>query len=388
MVRTVCSFLVRSAAAIALFAACAVQSGPDAQAQTMATSARSAILLDAGTGTALLIKEPDLPLPPASMSKLMTIEVVFQAIREGRLSLDDTFPISRRASRMGGSKMFIREGDVVRIEDLLRGIIVLSGNDACIAVAEGISGSEEAFADLLNFRARELGLENSVFANASGWPHPDHRMTTRDIAELSLHIIREYPDLYPMFKETEFTWEDIKQSNRNPLLYRNVGADGLKTGHTQESGYSLAASAVRGDRRLVLVIAGLESARNRAEEAQRLIAWGFREFVSGIVFDAGEPIAEAEVWMGSDAKVDLVLAEPLRATLQISRSGARAVVQFEEPVVAPVAQGQRIGTLTLFTPGDGPKAVPLVAANDVAPGGFFVRAGTLIRSLLVPGQSE
>ena len=354
----------------------------------MATSARSAILLDAGTGTVLLVKEPDLPLPPASMSKLMTVEVVFQAIREGRLSLDDTFPVSRRASRMGGSKMFIREGADVRIEDLLRGIIVLSGNDACIAVAEGISGSEEAFADLLNFRARELGLEGSMFANSSGWPHADHRMTTRDIAELSLHIIREYPDLYPMFKETEFTWEDIKQTNRNPLLYRNVGADGLKTGHTQESGYSLAASAVRGDRRLVLVVAGLESARNRAEEAQRLIAWGFREFASGIVFDAGDPIAEAEVWMGSDAKVNLVLEEPLRATLPISRSGTRAVVQFEEPVVAPIAQGQRIGTLTLFTPGDGQKAVPLVAANDVAPGGFFVRAGTLIRSLLVPGQSE
>ena len=388
MVRAARSILIRTAATAALVVLCIIQAGPDALAQTMATSARSAILLDAGTGTALLVKEPDLPLPPASMSKLMTVEVVFQAIREGRLSLDDTFPVSRNASRMGGSKMFIREGADVRVEDLLRGIIVLSGNDACIAVAEGMSGSEEAFAELLNFRARELGLENSVFANASGWPHPDHRMTTRDIAELSLHIIREYPDLYPMFKETEFSWEDIKQSNRNPLLYRSVGADGLKTGHTNESGYSLAASAVRGDRRLVLVVSGLESARNRAEEAQRLISWGFREFVSGVVFDAGDPLAEAEVWMGSDAKVDLVLEEPLRATLPVSRSGTRAVLQFEEPVVAPVAQGQRIGTLTLITPGDEPKAVPLVAANDVAPGGFLVRAGTLIRSLLVPGQSE
>ena len=379
---------LRTLAFLAVLASGPLSGVPPAFAQSMATSARSAILVEAGTGTVLLDKDADMTVPPASMSKLMTVEVVFQAIREGRLTLDDRFPVSRRASRMGGSRMFIREGDEIRVEDLLRGIIILSGNDACIAIAEGMSGSEEAFADLLNHRARELGLSRSHFANASGWPHPEHRMSVRDISMLSAHIIREYPGLYPMFKETEFTWDDVKQNNRNPLLYRSVGADGLKTGHTSESGYSLAASAVRGDRRLVLVVAGLESVRARAAEAQRLISWGFREFVSGIVFEAGEPLAEAEVWMGENARVGLVLGEPLRATLPVSRSGAQAVLRYEEPVSAPIAKGQPLGTLTLVTPGDERMEVPLVAANDVLPGGFLVRAGTMIRSLLFSGQTE
>ena len=388
MVSAARSFLIRAAAVAALLGTCLIPGAPGALAQTMATSARSAILLEAGTGTILLTKDADSPLPPASMSKLMTVEVLFHAIREGRLSLDDRFPVSREASRMGGSKMFIREGANVRIEDLLRGIIILSGNDACIAVAEGMSGTEEGFAELLNHRAREIGLTGSTFANSSGWPHPDHRMTTRDIAALSLHIIREYPDLYAMFRETEFTWEDVKQSNRNPLLYLDVGADGLKTGHTTESGYSLAASAVRGERRLVLVVAGVDSVRNRSAEAQRLISWGFREFASGVVFEAGESLAEAEVWMGDDARIDLVLEEPMRATLPVSRSDTRAVLQFQEPIPAPIAKGQQVGTLTLVALGDERRTVPLVAARDVAAGGFLVRAATLIRSLLVSGQPE
>lgn len=376
------------AASAALLWLCVAFGSGTAVAQTMATSARSAVLIDAGTGTALFAKNPDVSLPPASMSKLMTIEVVFQAIREGRLSLDDRIPVSRTASRMGGSRMFIREGEEVRVEDLLRGIIVLSGNDACVAIAEGMSGSESAFAELLNQRARELGLTRSHFANASGWPHPDHVMSVRDIAALSLHIIREYPDLYPMFAETEFSWDGVKQDNRNPLLYRDVGADGLKTGHTEASGYSLAASAVRGNRRLVLVVSGLGSRQDRAGESQRLISWGFREFRSGVVFDAGEVLGRAQVWMGEEAVVDLVLEEPLLATLPVLQAGTRAVLRYDEPVEAPIARGQRLGTLTLTLFGDETIEAPLVAAHDVAPGGFLVRAGTLIQSLLVSGQPE
>ncbi len=373
-------------AAAALF--CLSLGTADAAAQTMATSARSAILIDAGTGSVLFAKDPDASLPPASMSKLMTVEVVFQAIREGRLSLDDRFPVSREASRKGGSRMFIREGTDVRVEDLLRGVIVLSGNDACIAIAEGMSGSEAAFAELLNLRARELGLENSNFANASGWPHPDHRMSLRDIATLSLHLVREYPDLYPMFAETEFSWDGVEQSNRNPLLYRDVGADGLKTGHTQESGYSLAASAVRGDRRLVLVVSGLESAQARAVESQRLISWGFREFRSGVLFDADEPLASAAVWMGDRAKVDLVLEAPLRAALPVARAESRVILRYDEPVPAPVERGQTLGTLILQTAGEERLQAPLVAAEDVPEGGFLVRAGTLIESLLTSGPTD
>ena len=376
------------AMAIGLLVAFLVAGDRPALAQHMETSARSAIVLDASTGTVLLAKDPDHPLPPASMSKLMTVEVVFQALREGRLSLEDRFPVSREASRMGGSRMFIREGADVRVEDLLRGIIVVSGNDACIAIAEGMSGSEAAFAGLLNRRAAELGLHGSNFANASGWPHPEHRMTTRDIAALSLHLVREYPDLYPMFSETEFTWEDIRQENRNPLLGREIGADGLKTGYTSESGYSLAASAVRGERRLVVVVAGLDSPRNRAAEAQRLISWGFREFRSGVVFDAGETVAEAEVWMGEAARVGLVLAEPLRAALRVGGTPARAVLRYEEPVAAPVTAGQQLGTLTLVAGEGSGITVPLLAAADVAAGGLLVRAATLLESALASDAPE
>jgi len=372
----------------ALAALLASQAWLPADAQTMSSAGRSALLIDAETGTTLFAKEPDLPLPPASMSKLMTVEVAFRAVKEGRLSLEDRFPISRKANRMGGSRMFLREGDSVRVEDLLRGIIILSGNDACVALAEGMSGSEEAFARLLNLRARELGLSNSRFANASGWPHPDHVMSADDIAAVSLHLVREYPDLYPMFSETEFEWEGIRQNNRNPLLYRDVGADGLKTGHTEESGYSLAATAVRGGRRLLLVVTGLETARQRADEAERLIFWGFREFETGVLFGAEETLAEAKVWLGKQARVRVGLAEPLVATVPRSSSARRrAVLRYEEPVPAPIALGRKVGELTLETQGDEVR-VPLVALEDVAAGGLLVRAGSLIEALLTSGDDE
>src|SRR5690554_4742122 len=225
------------------------------------TAAREAYLVDMSTGTVLLDKNGDRAMPPASMSKIMTVYAVFDRIRQGRLSLEDTLPVSERAWRMGGSKMFVEIGDDIRVEDLLRGVIVQSGNDACVVLAEGLSGSEEAFANELNRLADDIGLRDSAFRNATGWPAEGHVMSARDLAHLAHRLITDFPEHYHYYSELEFTWNDIRQSNRNPLLYRNVGADGLKTGHTQEAGYGLTASAVQNDRRLILVVTGLESQR-------------------------------------------------------------------------------------------------------------------------------
>lgn len=216
-----------------------------APAVALDTSARAALVIDARTGARLLEKNADQPIPPASMSKLMTLDLVFEALSEGRLSLDDTFRVSRKASRMGGSKMFVREGDAIRVEDLLRGVIVQSGNDACVVLAEGLAGSEEAFARRMTERAHELGMTGSRFANATGWPHPEQVMTPEDLVFLARRIIQRFPEYYHFFSETEFTWEGITQRNRNPLLALDIGADGLKTGHTEEAGYGLVGSAVR-----------------------------------------------------------------------------------------------------------------------------------------------
>ncbi len=357
-------------AAIALAALFAVPG----HALTTDTPARSAMLLELGTGAPLLRKGADERIPPASMSKLMTLEVVFRALKEGRLTLDDEFEVSEAAWRMGGSKMFVRVDSRVRIEDLIRGIVVSSGNDACLVVAEGMDGSEEAFAERLNRRAREIGLTGSNFTNASGWPHPDHYMTPRDLAALAGHIVRSYPQYMPYFEETEFTWEGITQTNRNPLLFADIGADGLKTGHTSEAGYSLVGTAVRNDRRLVLVVAGLDSAKQRASESRRLLEWGFREFDVGTFFRPGEELAEARVWMGAKPQVALTPGRPLIGSAAVTDlTAARATVAWHDPVQAPVEKGQELGTVTVTLP-DGPAyAVPLVATESVERGGFFIR---------------
>jgi D-alanyl-D-alanine carboxypeptidase (penicillin-binding protein 5/6) len=244
--------------------------------QTQTTPARGAIVIDLTSGAVLLDKNADTPIPPASMSKLMTLEVVFEALETGRLALDDTFRTSVRAAAMGGSKMYIRSGKAVSVESLLRGVIVQSGNDAAVALAEAISGTEEAFAALMTQRAADIGLTNSHFANSTGWPDPQHRMSPRDLATLAERIITRYPQHYGIFAETEFTWDGVTQPNRNPLLGAGIGADGLKTGHTEEAGYCLVASARRGERRILLVVTGLESSQQRRQEAERLINWAAR----------------------------------------------------------------------------------------------------------------
>ena len=330
------------------------------------TAAEEAILIDLTAGTVLFEKGADRPIPPASMSKIMTAYMVFKRLKAGDLSLDDTFPVSEKAWRKGGSKMFVEVGDRVAVRDLLRGVIVQSGNDASIVLAEGIAGSEAAFADLMNREAEELGLSNSNFANATGWPDPDHRMSVRDLATVASVLIQDYPEYYGFYSETEFTWHEITQSNRNPLLYRNIGADGLKTGHTEEAGYCLTASALRGDRRLVMVVAGLENVRQRAEESERLLEWGFREFTAQRLFETGEVVEQAEVWLGESNSVPLVMAEEaVMALRRNDRDDVVVTVSYEGPIPAPIAAGDRLATLTVEAPDMPSRSFPLLAGEAV-----------------------
>jgi D-alanyl-D-alanine carboxypeptidase (penicillin-binding protein 5/6) len=358
-----------------------------ALSQPQTTPARGAIVIDLSSGAILLEKNADTPAPPASMSKLMTLEIVFDALETGRLGLDDVFKTSERAAAMGGSKMFIRSGESVRVEDLLRGVIVQSGNDAAVALAEAISGTEEAFAALQNQRAADLGLTGSKFANSTGWPHPDHRMSPRDLAVLAERIITRYPQHYGMFAETEFTWDDITQDNRNPLLDAGIGADGLKTGHTEEAGYGLVASAKRGERRILLVVTGLTSAQQRSQEAERLINWAFRAFETQRLFKAGVPVAETDVWIGAEDRIALAPARDLIVTVPYGRlEEAEISAHFASPVEAPIVAGTEVGRLEVTIPGVTPVNVPLVTVNGVERGGVTTRfeaaAQLLIQKLL------
>ncbi len=365
---------------LALLAALAAS----AKAQsTVDTTARQAILVDMETGSVLMEKDADATMPTSSMSKIMTIYMVFEALEDGRLSLDEALPVSEYAWRKGGSKMFVEVGTEVLVEDLIRGIVVQSGNDASIVVAEALGGTEEGFAQAMTERARALGMEDTNFANATGWPDPNHYSTARDLAVLSQRLITDFPQYYHYFAETEFTFSEIRQGNRNPLLYRNMGADGLKTGHTEDAGYGLAASAVQNDRRLVLVVNGLGSVNARADESARLISWGFREFDNVALFDSGETVETAEVWLGQAETVPLVLGDDLTVTLRRSlRSDLSVVAQVEEPVRAPIAAGDRLGKLIVTAPGSPALELPLLAGSDVAEKGFFARAAANAGQLL------
>jgi D-alanyl-D-alanine carboxypeptidase (penicillin-binding protein 5/6) len=350
------------------------------QAQT--TPARAAIVIDMTSGAVLLDKNADTPIPPASMSKLMTLDLVFEALETGRLALGDSFRISERAAAMGGSKMFIRSGESVSIEDLLRGVIVQSGNDAAVALAEAISGTEAAFADLMNQRASAIGLTNSQFSNATGWPDPEHRMSPRDLATLAERIITLYPLHYAMFSETEFTWDGITQGNRNPLLSTGIGADGLKTGHTAEAGFGLVASAQRGERRILLVVSGLESAKQRRQESERLINWAFRAFETIRLYKTGEPVAMAEVWIGAAPEVAMAPERDLIVTVPYGMlDNALITAHFAEPVEAPIEAGVVLGRLEVVLPGVTPVSVPLVAVETVERGGVLPRLKALTRLL-------
>jgi D-alanyl-D-alanine carboxypeptidase (penicillin-binding protein 5/6) len=352
-------------------------------AQTLDTPARNAYVVDLATDTVLLSKAADKPMPPASMSKLMTVFMVFDRLKKGSLNLDDTFLVSKKAWRKGGSKMFVKVGDRIKVSDLLRGIIVQSGNDACIVVAEGISGSEDAFAEVMTRRGQEIGLTNSRFANATGWPHPEHYMSARDLAILSKRLVTDFPELYKIFAEKTFTYSKIKQSNRNPLLYRNIGSDGLKTGHTQEAGYGLAASAVRDDRRIVMVVNGLTSIRQRSQESLRVMEWAFRTFKPYALYKKDEVITKADIWLGDAPSVALMIPEDLKLTLSRSaREKMKVVVKMSNPVAAPVRKGQKLATLAVSAPNLQTREIPLLAAEDVGQLGFVGRIGAAIKHVL------
>jgi D-alanyl-D-alanine carboxypeptidase (penicillin-binding protein 5/6) len=352
-------------------------------AQALETAAQQLILIDAETGAVLLEKDADSPMPPASMSKLMTLYMVFERLDDGSLSLEDTLPVSEKAWRKGGSKMFVKVNSRVTVEDLLRGIIIQSGNDASIVVAEGLSGSEETFAAEMNESGRELGFTNTNFINSSGWPAPDHFMSPRDLATLSRAIINKFPRYYLYFAEKSFTYNGIRQGNRNPLLYKDLGADGLKTGHTKEAGYGLAASAVRNGRRLILVFNGTESVNQRAREAELLLEWGFREFDNYTLFEAGDTADEAEVWLGREASVPLVIKNEL--TLTMARKARRDMsvkVVYDTPIPAPIQAGEELATLIVTAPEIETIVVPLYAGASISQLGLFGRVKAAVGYLL------
>jgi serine-type D-Ala-D-Ala carboxypeptidase (penicillin-binding protein 5/6) len=339
------------------------------------TAARAAIVIDYRTNATLYAKDADARIPPASMSKLMTAYMVFERLKEGSLKLDDTLPVSEKAWRVEGSEMFVKVGDRVRVEDLLRGMIIQSGNDACIVFAEALAGSEAAFSERMSERALELGMTNSHFANSTGLPDPQHYMSVRDLATLAVRIIREFPEYYKYYSEREFTFNNIRQPNRNPLLQAGVpGVDGIKTGFTKEAGYGLVASAQRDGRRIVTVIAGLHSTRNRRGESEQLLEYGFREWQEYRLFEPGQTVAEAGVWLGSAERVPLVPEDVVGVTLsREARKGMNVRLRYDSPVPAPVAKGQLLGALEISAPGSDLVTVPLVAGEDVPKAGMLGR---------------
>ena len=377
------SFLPGTIIAALLFPVLVLES-----AQAFETKARAAFVLDQTTGTVLLSKNADTPLPPASMSKLMTLYVVFEAIRDGRLALDEQLPVSSHAMSYGGSTMFLDTTDRVTVEDLLRGIIVLSGNDACAVLAEALSpdGTEAGFARFMTQRAKQLGMTRSTFMNSNGWPQAGHMMSTRDLAILVDRLITDFPEFYPLFAETEFVFDGRAPQNtrnRNPLLELGIGADGLKTGYTQATGYGLAGSAQQGDRRVIFILTGLDSVRRRAEEAEALVNWSFRHFTERTIAKADTTIAEARVWMGREPRVSLVAAADLTVLLPVLASDAVAAeVVHTGPIEAPITKGQKLAELVI-KPDDLPEIrLPLVADSDVPSGGFVGRVATVAKILL------
>ena len=361
----------------------AVSFGPS---NAFETEASGAYVLDVTTGTVLLNKNGDQSLPPASMSKLMTLYMLFDALRDGRVQLDQSFAVSTRAKNMGGSTMFLNELDRPTAKELIQGIIVSSGNDATVTVAEGLAGTEEAFARQMNEVAPQIGLQDSTFTNASGWPDPNHRMSMRDLARVAQILVTEFPEYYGYFAQEEFDYKDrspANRFNRNPVLKLGIGADGLKTGHTQEAGYGFVGSARQGNRRIVFAITGLPSQAARASESAAIVNWAFGQFVQRTIVKEGQQFAQADVWMGSEPKVGLVAAQDQTVLLPVlAGDSLSAEVVFSGPFNAPIRKGDQLAEL-VFTP-DGLSEIrlPLVADREVARGGFLSRMTTAIKVLL------
>lgn len=354
------------------------------------TRASSAWVYDMTTQTVLLDKNAHTPEHPASMSKLMTLNMLFEALHDGRVTMQTTFPVSEKAWRMGGSKMFVKPDDRPTVEELIHGIIVNSGNDACIVVAEGLGGTEENFAKMMNERAAQLGMENSHFANSSGWPDPEHLMSMHDLGVLAVRLITEFPELYENFAVQSFSYEGrvpANHGNRNPLLELEAGdwqADGLKTGHTEQSGYGLVGSALSktDGRRIVFVLNGMQSEADRATESEAISNFAFRQFVQKSVVQSGQRLGAADVWMGQAEQVGLVAAQDVKLLVPVqSQDAITAEIVYTGPVQAPVAKGQEVAHMLVRVPGMGEQTVPLVAEADVAQGGFSTRLMTAARVL-------
>jgi D-alanyl-D-alanine carboxypeptidase (penicillin-binding protein 5/6) len=363
------------------------QRGPAPPASTPAqsplgpvdTQAKQALVIDFDTDAVLLEKNAEERMPPSSMSKLMTMYMVFALLKQGRMRLDQELPVSERAWRTGGSKMFVQIGTQVKVEDLIRGVVVQSGNDACVVFAEAISGSEAQFAEMMNAKAREIGLTGSNFRNSTGWPDPEHRTTCRDLARLAKRIITDFPDYYRYYNERSFRYNDISQDNRNPTLARVPGADGLKTGHTEEAGYGLVASARRGERRLILVFNGLPSMRARTEESERLLEWGFREFENVVLFRAADVVEQVPVYLGERRTVPLVGGRDVVVTLPRAwRNRMQVRLRYEAPIPAPVLRGAQLGALEVSGQGVPQLSVPLLAGADVERLGLVPRIPALL----------
>lgn len=358
------------------------------------TRATAAYIYDITTGTVLFEKQSDVPLPPASMSKLMTLYMLFEALRDGRVTLETQFQVSTKARNMGGSTMFLDETDRPTVEELIKGIVVQSGNDACVVVAEGLAGSEDAFARLMNERAQALGMTDSTFVNSTGWPNPNHRMSLRDLGRVATLMIREFPEYYGYFAMEEYDFDGrspANRFNRNPILGLGIGGDGLKTGHTQEAGYGLVGSAKQGNRRVVFVITGLDSNAQRTEEAESVISWAFRQFVEKPAVSAGTVVADAEVWMGNHTRVGLVVPEDVTLLMSATSPDFGATrVEYRGPIEAPIVNGDTIAELVIER-SDLPEArIALVADRDVTRGGFLprIRAAALVLFDKALGQAQ
>jgi D-alanyl-D-alanine carboxypeptidase (penicillin-binding protein 5/6) len=366
--------------AFAVIAAVAAAAG--AAFAEVTTKAPYAIIMDYETGAVLYEKDADTPTHPSSMSKLMTAAIVFERLKTGQLKLTDEFPVSVKAWKMEGSKMWTRVDTKISLEALLNGIIVQSGNDACVVVAEGVAGSEEAFADLMTKKAREWGLANSTFANSTGWPDENHKMSTRDLALLARKIIKDFPEYYAYYARTEFTWEKIRQPNRNPLLYSFKGADGLKTGHTETAGYGLVGSAELDGQRRIIVVNGLASEKERAAETERLMRIAFNDFTKRTLYPAGAIAGDALVFAGKSASVPLVAGEAI--SMIVSRADAASMsakVIYEGPVEAPIEKGQQIGVLRITQGSSDAREFPLYAGESVKAVGPLGRIGLAAKML-------
>lgn len=356
-----------------------------AQAQSkFKTSAKQAILVDFDTGAVLFEKNAQEKMPTSSMSKVMTMYMVFDALKKGTIALDDMFLVSEKAWRKGGSKMFVEVDNRVAVEDLIRGVIIQSGNDATIVLAEGLAGTEDAFAGGMTKKAKEIGMNNSNFKNASGWPDPDHYSTAEDLAILGASIIRDFPEYYSYYSETEFKYNGIEQQNRNPLLYRNMGADGIKTGHTEIGGYGLIGSGEANGRRVVLVINGLEDAKGRAQEGAKILEYGLRSFENKRLMTKGQVVTDLPVVMGQSDAVKVVAQDNVDITIP-AINGEEVVleIRYEGPFVAPIAEGEELATLYATIPGQNEKVeVPLVAAEAVAAQGIIFKTLTKLRYMV------